>query len=83
MNDHRITMQLVLSAGRILLPLDLPDAIEKAKRSLEVGPFLDPTLWREKHKDLESDLEFMRAALPLWKLAMAAVEASAAEPEES
>jgi hypothetical protein len=80
MNEHRLSVEMVLSAARVLLAIDIPDAIRKAERALDVGPLLDPTLWMQKHKDLEGDLAFLRAALPLWKLAHDATAQKLEEP---
>lgn len=68
MIDHRMAVMLVISSARVVGAIDLDDAIQKAERALDMGPILDPTLWIQKHKDLESDLEILRAALPLWQL---------------
>lgn len=59
---------LAVQAGRILTVADVPKLIAAGERALAIGPIVDPTLWREKHEDLEADLELLKAALPLFHL---------------
>lgn len=35
-----------------------------------VGPMLDPTLWRDKHKAMDEDRELLEAALKLRRFAV-------------
>lgn len=68
-DDHRTTFLAVIAAMKWLLQVDLPKAIENIGRAHAIGPILDPTLYREKHRAMEEDEQLFRAALPLWRLA--------------
>ena len=48
---------------------DLPAVLDAASRSLDTAVFFDPTLWRDKHEDLEHDIRVLKAVLPAWQLA--------------
>jgi hypothetical protein len=62
-------MQFVLNAARILLVVDVPAAVQAAHHALDIGCFIDPTLWRQNQRKLREDLEVLEAALPLYRLA--------------
>lgn len=66
--DHRETTMMVIGAARIISVLELDIALRQAERALDMGPILDPTLWRDKHKALEQDIQILKAGLPLWRL---------------
>lgn len=52
--------QIYLLAGMVArLPLD--EFLEKAERADAIGPFVDPTLYIEKHDDLRCVTEVARA----------------------
>lgn len=42
---------------------------DHAQCSLDIGCLFHPTAWIENHKKLEEDIETLRAALPLVRLA--------------
>ncbi len=69
--DHRSAMLGVANGARMLMLMvpDLPDVISRAKRSLELSPFFDPTAYIQKGDDLRLDIQGLEAALPLWKWA--------------
>lgn len=70
-SDHAAAMSIVIAAMQLLDCLDLARTIEAADRALAFGCFRDPTLWIEKHGDLEHDKRVLEAALPLWRAAKA------------
>lgn len=47
---------------------DIPGMLRAIDRADTMGPILDPTLWRDKHKAMEEDKKTLEAALPLWQL---------------
>ena len=55
-------------AAKMLVVYDIPKLIEAIDRADAVGPILDPTLWREKHRAMDEDRQIIEAALPLWKV---------------
>jgi hypothetical protein len=68
-DDHGQCVMVVVMAARALETHDIEGAIERAKHALEIGPFFQPTAWIQNHEKLEQDIEVLRAALPLVKLA--------------
>lgn len=54
-------------AARMLGQHDIARLIAQGERALDIGPLLDPTLYREKGQALREDIEALRAALPLAK----------------
>jgi hypothetical protein len=91
MNEEATTVQTkeewanaimtIAMAARMVAQWDLEGMISRGETALGAGVFFDPTLWIQKRKALEEDLEMVRAALPLLrvaeKLGAAAVEARA------
>jgi hypothetical protein len=67
--DHSTVMTAIVAAMRMLSAVDVAKAIENANRAQTVGPFLDPTLYREKGRALEEDKKILMKALPLWRQA--------------
>lgn len=67
-NPHLMAMQIVINAARILSVVDVPEALRAARHALEIGCFIDPTLWRANHGKLREDIEVLEAALPLYRL---------------
>ncbi len=67
-DEHQACVRGVVLVARALDIYDIPKAIEAATRALEMGPYIDPTAWRDNHKKLEEDREMLRLALPLWEL---------------
>jgi hypothetical protein len=65
----RAALELVIGAGRTISMLDLPAMLQMMERTDALGPVLDPTLYREKHRAMESDRQILEATLPLWRLA--------------
>lgn len=67
-NEHTAAMQAVILCARILAQHDIPNMLRAGSTALDVGYFLNPTLWIQKNKALEEDMASMRAALPLHEL---------------
>lgn len=76
--SYRTLVLMVVNAGHVLRMYDIPAALEAIEKADTLGPFLDPTLWRDKHAAMEQDRALLKAALPLWN-AMAKLEAAVAE----
>ncbi len=77
--EHRATVHACLTAARLISAYDLRGALDAIARADTVGPILDPTLYKAKAEAMHQDAEILRAALPLWKLALemqAAIEAN-------
>ncbi len=66
--DHQNAIRAAVIAAQLLAQHPIANLIEAAHRALDVGWIGDPTLWRDKHKALEEDLEILEAALPLVRL---------------
>ncbi len=82
-DEHQACVKGVVLVARALDIYDIPKAIAAASRALEMGPYIDPTAWRDNHKKLEEDREMLRAALPLWQLVQKLKEANDGVPTES
>lgn len=67
--DHVECIKGAVFAAGVIDNYDMAGALERAKRALEVGPILDPTLWRDKRAALEQDIEILQAAIPLARVA--------------
>lgn len=59
--EYRAFNEMMHGWLAVIQPIPIQEMIERANRSLAVGPVLDPTLWREKHKDVELDIEVFKA----------------------
>ena len=71
---YRDAMYAILTAMKILAPHDLPGILNAISRSESIAPFIDPTLWRDKHEAMSEDKEVFESALPLWKMARSLME---------
>lgn len=63
--EYREAVHTVVLCARMIAVHDLPAILESIERADIVGPMIDPTLWREKHKAMDQDREILRAALDL------------------
>ena len=66
-NDAKVQeyQQAVMTAqlcGQLLSRFDIPQLLNSIERADSIGPLLDPTLWRNKHKAMEEDRELLKAA---------------------
>ena len=66
--DYRAAVQAVIVASQVLAVHDFERLLEAIDRADSIGPLLDPTLWRDKHKAMEEDKVLFRLALPLARL---------------
>lgn len=67
-NDYQSAMVSCILAAKDLIGHDLPDILAQIDKAETIGPFLDPTLYRQKAKAMEEDKQMLEAALPLWKM---------------
>ncbi len=63
-----IQRKLYLFAG-LIADWDLAAFVNAAEHGLSFGCFTDPTLWREKHEDLERVKRLAEEMLPFWRRA--------------
>ena len=68
--EYELIQQQVLTFAQLVQEIDLIGFIAAINKADAVGPFIDPTLYRQAHKDLAqiknmamSLLEFKRTAL--------------------
>ena len=76
---YRQSVITVVLASRALVDLDLPAILESIERAHVIGPFMDPTLYRDKMDAMNEDRDLLTAALPLWRWAQTVKAAAAAE----
>jgi hypothetical protein len=55
-------------AARMLAEHELAELLADIERADTMGPFLDPTLWRDRRAAMLEDREVIAAAMNLWKL---------------
>lgn len=48
--------------------VDIPKLLQDIERAETLGPFLDPTLWRNKSHAMAEDKELLEAVLPFWRM---------------
>ena len=65
---YQVAVKACIVACLIVTQHDIPGMLEAIERAHSIGPFLDPTLYRDKVGAMEQDKEILRAALPLFKL---------------
>lgn len=68
-NYQSIVGQVTLVAEH-LAELDLPSILRDIERAETLGPFLDPTLARQKWQAMMEDKELLEAALPLSEMGL-------------
>lgn len=66
--EYREAVHTVVLCARRIAIHDIPAILESIERADIVGPMIDPTLWREKHKAMNQDREVLRAALALHEI---------------
>jgi hypothetical protein len=74
--EYQQALFSVATAARLFVDVDLPDILRRMEHCEAFGGLIDPTLYREKSKDMAHDKEMVEAALPLWRWARK-VQASA------
>lgn len=67
--EYQEVVTHVAKAAIMIAVFDLPKQIRYIEAADSFGLIMDPTLWRDGRKRMMEDLEMLRAALPLWKLA--------------
>jgi hypothetical protein len=67
--EYRTAITTIALCARMIAEHDLPKLLADIEHADSVGPILDPTLWRDKHRAMEQDREILKAALPLHTLA--------------
>lgn len=78
-SEYREAVQTAVLCARMISVHDIPAILADIERADIVGPMIDPTLWREKHKAMNQDREVLRAALALHEIsAMLVVPVSTA-----
>jgi hypothetical protein len=67
--EYQMIQNQISLFAQLVEPLDLAGFIEMADRADTIGPFVDPTMWRDAHKNLdyikslaEALLEFQQAS---------------------
>jgi hypothetical protein len=66
--EYQIAIAHCVLAAKMMMTDDLPRMIEAIDRAETVGPFLDPTLYRDKAQAMKEDKQILESALPLWKM---------------
>lgn len=66
--DYHSALLACITAAKVLQQHDLAKRLRDISTADTLGPMVDPTLWRDKHKAMYEDREVLEAALPLWKL---------------
>jgi hypothetical protein len=74
--EYQQALFTVATAGRLIVEADVPELLRKIEHCEAFGGFVDPTLYRDKIKDVQHDKDMLEAALPLWRWARK-VQASA------
>ena len=69
MPAHEEGMYAAVMAARLITQHDIPALLQAISTAETVGPFLDPTLYRDNVKAMLEDKEVLTAALPLWHMA--------------
>lgn len=64
---QRAIVAVAMAAG-LLAEYDLEKHLRSVQTAMELGPILDPTLFRKKEQAAREDAELIEAALPLWRL---------------
>ena len=62
---YQAAVRACAEAVRIVCQHDIQGLLDAIERAEAVGPFVDPTLYREKAGAMEQDRELFRAALQL------------------
>lgn len=81
--EYRAAVRACVITVALLKQHDLPALLKAIDTADAVGPFLDPTLWRDKHEKMTEDRELLEAALPLWRMAEKLQQHPAPEHEGS
>lgn len=67
---HADAVRIVRASAQVLFLVDLPESIAEARTALQSNPtrssLLDATLWELERPQLESNLQALEAAFPLW-----------------
>jgi len=63
--EYQATQDLLLQAGRMVDILDLNGFRDRIRHADSVGSILDPTLYRDAHKNLQAVDELAAAAIRL------------------
>jgi len=66
--EYRYAILHISMAMNMLSVHDLPGILKAIEYADSAGPVFDPTLWRDKHKQMAEDKEMVKAAMPLWRL---------------
>jgi hypothetical protein len=67
-DEYRAAVTASAIAASLLSQHDIPALLAAIARADAAGPFIDPTLWREKHQAMTEDKRILEAALPLHQL---------------
>jgi len=67
--DYKLALDNAATAARLLSLVDLPAAQEQMNKADAVGPYIDPTLYREAKDGLRLQRDLLAAAKPLWQWA--------------
>lgn len=60
-DEYQVTVSLLWGWARLIEDMPIEDALSRAKHAETVGPFIDPTAFREKHQALREDIRLLRA----------------------
>lgn len=73
-NKWNLTSTYCYSVFLALSEFDLEKMIKDGESAISVGPFVDPTLWKEKQQALKEDLVVLKAAYEFVKTVKKAME---------
>lgn len=68
-SEYQVALELLVAITATisdpLIHLDLDAMLARAETARDIGPVLDPTAWRDGHRELERHIQLMRALQPL------------------
>ena len=65
--DYHMTLQVLYSWAAMLNMLPLQECYDAANLADTVGPFLDPTLYRENSRKMHEDMKLLQSFISLRK----------------